>query len=103
MQSIYRKFTRERIARRKAGGGYDARSTRGLQALGFIDHSLPHHPHNDLLKSILLCDLPANYHTKGGVNGFHVPRRRAARQPAGAREHHLNERGIEKMESILDV
>lgn len=73
MQSLYRKFTRERIARRKAGGGYDARSTRGLQALGFSDHSLPHHPHNEFLKKILLCDLPIAYHTKpAGVNAFHV-------------------------------
>jgi ankyrin repeat protein len=72
MQSLYRRFTRERIARRKAGGGYDARSARGLQALGFHDHSLPHNPHKDFLKKILLADVPVAYHTKSGVNGFHV-------------------------------
>ena len=72
MQALYRRFMRERLKRRKAGGGYDARSSRGLQALGFADHNLPHHFHHAFLKKILLADIPVSYIWENGVNAFHA-------------------------------
>ena len=72
LQSQYRAFTKQRIARRKAGGGNEANSERGLAALDFVNHDLPQLDNTDVLKKVLLSDLPLGYHTRDGINSFHI-------------------------------
>ena len=72
IQSQYRAFTKQRIARRKAGGGNEANSERGLAALDFVNHDLPQLHNTEVLKKVLLSDLPLGYHTRDGINSFHI-------------------------------
>jgi ankyrin repeat protein len=72
MQSNFRKFVKQRIERRKAGGGNEANSDRGLASLNFVNHSMPQNQHQKLLQKVLLSDLPIGYHNKEGINALHV-------------------------------
>ena len=52
MQSNFRKFVKQRIERRKAGGGNEANSDRGLASLNFVNHSMPQNQHQKLLQNL---------------------------------------------------
>ena len=72
LQSQFRIFTKLRLARRAAGGGNESNSVRGLAALGFVNHTLPQHENQELLKKVLLSDLPIGYTNRDGINAFHL-------------------------------
>mgnify|MGYP000979708183 CR=1 FL=1 len=70
--SQFRLFQKQRIQDKKDGKNQST-SERGLASVGFHNHVLPHQNFSNLLKKVLLSDLPAGYHTRNeGMNALHV-------------------------------
>ena len=70
--SQFRLFQKQRIQDKKNGKN-QSKSERGLISVGFNNHLLPHQKYINLLKKVLLSDLPAGYHTRNeGMNALHV-------------------------------